>query len=113
MASATKQSSPRQQTLPQMLDLKTVSAAAVSMKATAADSQISISNGPGKGVYPISTFTWLLIPSTFKDSAKAAAMRDFLKWAMTKGQDEAESLDYAKLPSAVAAEVEKRIALIK
>ncbi len=94
-------------------DLKTVSAAAVSARETAADTQISISDGAGKGVYPISTFTWLLIPSAFKDQAKASAMREFLKWAMTKGQDEAETLDYARLPKAVAAEVQKRIALIK
>ncbi len=40
-------------------------------------------------------------------------MRDFLKWAMTKGQDEAETLDYARLPKVVASEVQKRIALIK
>jgi len=94
-------------------DLKTVSAAAVAVKESAADTQISISDGPGKGVYPISTFTWLLIPDTFKDGEKAAAMRNFLKWAMTKGQDEAETLDYARLPKVVAAEVEKRISLIK
>ena len=71
-------------------DLKTVSTAAAPMKATAAESQISISDGPGKGVYPISTFTWLLIPDTFKEATKAGALRKFVKWAVTKGQDEAE-----------------------
>jgi ABC-type phosphate transport system substrate-binding protein len=40
-------------------------------------------------------------------------MKGFLKWAVTKGQEEAESLDYARLPAPVAQEVEKRIALIK
>ncbi len=94
-------------------DLKSVSAAAAAMKESAADSQVSITDAPGKGVYPISTFTWLLVPDTFKDSAKAAAMRGFLKWAVTKGQDEAERLDYARLPAPVATEVEKRISLVK
>jgi phosphate transport system substrate-binding protein len=94
-------------------DLKSVSAAAASMNATAAESQVSITDAPGKGVYPISTFTWLLVPDTFKDSAKATAMKAFLQWAVTKGQNEVEMLDYARLPSVVAAKVEKRISLIK
>ncbi len=94
-------------------DLKTVSAAAASMKEAAADTQVSITDAPGKGVYPISTFTWLLVPDKFKDAQKAAAMKGFLKWAVTKGQDQAESLDYARLPAPVALEVEKRVDLIK
>jgi phosphate transport system substrate-binding protein len=94
-------------------DLKTVSAAAAASQGAAADTQLSITNASGKGVYPISTFTWLLVPDTFKDSGKANAMKGFLKWAVTKGQEEAESLDYARLPAPVAQEVEKRIALIK
>jgi phosphate transport system substrate-binding protein len=94
-------------------DLKSVSAAAAAMKDSAAETQVSITNAPGKGVYPISTFTWLLVPDTFKDAEKAAAMKGFLKWAVTKGQDEVEPLDYAKLPKAVADKVEKRIGLIK
>jgi phosphate transport system substrate-binding protein len=94
-------------------DLKTVSEAAAAMKATAASSQVSITDAPGKGVYPISTFTWLLIPEQLKDSAKAAALKNFVKWATTKGQDEVESLDYARLPSVVAMQVAKRADLIK
>lgn len=98
---------------PVKADLKTVSAAAASMKESAASTQISITDAPGKGVYPISTFTWLLIPEKFKDSQKAAAMKNFVKWAATKGQDEVEALDYARLPPSVAKEVAKRADLIK
>jgi phosphate transport system substrate-binding protein len=94
-------------------DLKTVSAAAAAMKESAADTQVSITDVAGKGVYPISTFTWLLVPDSFKDAEKSAAMKGFLKWAVTKGQDDVESLDYARLPKAVASKVEKRVALIK
>jgi phosphate transport system substrate-binding protein len=82
-------------------DLKTVSAAAAAMKESAADTQVSITDAPGKGVYPISTFTWLLVPDTFKDADKSAAIKGFLKWAVTKGQDNVESLDYARLPKVV------------
>lgn len=53
------------------------------------------------------------MPDTFKDAQKAAAIKGFLKWAVTKGQEQAESLDYARLPAVVAQEVEKRIDLIK
>jgi phosphate transport system substrate-binding protein len=94
-------------------DLKSVSAAAAAMKESAADTQVSITDAPGKGVYPISTFTWLLVPDSFKDAQKAAAIKSFLKWAVTKGQDEVEPLDYARLPKAVASKVEKRVDLIK
>jgi phosphate transport system substrate-binding protein len=94
-------------------DLKTVSAAAAASQGSAANTQVSITNASGKGVYPISTFTWLLVPDTFKDAEKGAAIKGFLKWAVTKGQEQAESLDYARLPVAVAQEVEKRVALIK
>lgn len=94
-------------------DLKSVSAAAAAMKEAAADTQVSITDATGKGVYPISTFTWLLVPNKFKDAEKSAAMKNFLTWAVTKGQDQAESLDYARLPKVIAAKVEKRIALIK
>ncbi len=94
-------------------DLKTVSAAAAAMKESAADTQVSITDAPGKGVYPISTFTWLLVPNKFKDADKAGAMRGFLTWAVSKGQDQVESLDYARLPKVIADKVEKRVALIK
>jgi phosphate transport system substrate-binding protein len=83
------------------------------MKESAAATQISITDAPGKGVYPISTFTWLLIPEKFKDAQKAAAIKGFVKWAATKGQDEVEALDYARLPASVAQEVAKRADLIK
>jgi len=94
-------------------DLKTVSAAAAAMKEAAADTQVSITDASGKGVYPISTFTWLLIPEKSKDPQKAQALKGFVKWAVTKGQDEVEALDYARLPSSVAKEVEKRADMIK
>jgi phosphate transport system substrate-binding protein len=94
-------------------DLKSVTAAAGSVKAMPADFRVSITDQPGSGVYPISTYTWLLVPSKFSDGAKRQAVTGFLKWAVTKGQDSVESLDYARLPQAVVAKEEKQIALIK
>jgi phosphate transport system substrate-binding protein len=77
------------------------------------DFRVSITNSPNPAAYPISTFTWLLIPSHFSDSAKQKAMVGFLHWAISKGQSDVESLDYAKLPPTVVAKEEAAIGKIK
>ena len=82
--------------------LASVSAAAAgSAKEIPDDFRVSITNAPGKAAYPISTFTWLLIPEKFTDAAKRDALKGFLKWALADGQNYAESLSYAKLPKEV------------
>jgi phosphate transport system substrate-binding protein len=63
-----------------------------------ADYRVSITNPPGKGVYPISSFTWLLVTTTPRDAAKDKVMKGFLKWAVTDGQKFNEGLGYARLP---------------
>ncbi len=97
-----------------LADLKSVTeAAAGAAKSMPADFRVSIVNAPGKGVYPISTFTWLLIPETISDAQKKKVLVGFLKWAITKGQDYVEALDYARLPKEVVAKELKAISLIK
>ena len=66
-----------------------------------ADFRVSITNAEGKGVYPISSFTWLLLYESPKDKAQSKVMVDFLKWALTDGQKFAGTLGYAPLPEAV------------
>ncbi|MEO8258835.1 MAG: phosphate ABC transporter substrate-binding protein PstS [Acidobacteriota bacterium] len=66
-----------------------------------ADFRVSITNAEGKGVYPISSFTWLLLYENPKDKAPAKVMVDFVKWALTDGQKFAGQLGYAPLPEAV------------
>ena len=61
-------------------------AAAEAAKAMPADFRVSITNAPGKGVYPISSFTWMLLYENPKDKAQAKTMVDFMKWALTDGQ---------------------------
>src|SRR6185503_11238380 len=56
--------------------LASVTAAAAGMKEMPDDFRVSITNAPGKGVYPISSFTWLLIPSKIADPAKKTAIKD-------------------------------------
>jgi phosphate transport system substrate-binding protein len=66
-----------------------------------ADFRVSITNAEGKGVYPISSFTWLLLYENPKDKAQSKAMVDFVKWALADGQKFAPELGYAPLPPEV------------
>ena len=65
------------------------------------DFRVSITNAPGKGVYPISSFTWILLDENPKDKTKAKALVDFMKWALSDGQKFAPALGYAPLPDGV------------
>jgi phosphate transport system substrate-binding protein len=65
------------------------------------DYRISIVNAPGKEVYPISSFTWILAYEKQADAAKRQRLKDFLKWALNEGQSLAPALDYAPLPEAM------------
>jgi len=76
-------------------------AAAAAATQMPADFRVSITNAPGKGVYPISSFTRLLLYETAKAKAQAKTMVDFLKWALADGQKLAPELGYAPLPEAV------------
>ena len=78
-------------------------AAAAASKAMPPDFRVSITNAPGKGVYPVSSFTWLLFYQDPKDKPRAKIMVDFLKWALTDGQKYAGELGYAPLPKEVIA----------
>jgi phosphate transport system substrate-binding protein len=88
-------------------------AAAASAKAMPADFRVSITNAPGEGSYPISSFTWLLIPTHSADPAKGKALADFLSWMLDHGQSEAATLSYAPLPKPVQDMVRKTITQIK
>jgi phosphate transport system substrate-binding protein len=95
-------------------DLASVSAAAAATaKFMPDDFRVSITNPEGKAAYPIASFTWLLIPSKFADTAKRDAVKDFLKWMMTDGQQYCEGLSYAKLPKEVVTMELKAIAKIE
>lgn len=84
-------------------NLPTITAAASSIESIPDDFRISITDPPAKDAYPISTYTWLLVPAKNADRQKQHTMAAFLKWALTKGQDMVEGLEYAKLPAAVIA----------
>ncbi|MGB7846111.1 MAG: phosphate ABC transporter substrate-binding protein PstS [Candidatus Acidiferrum sp.] len=91
-------------------DLASVTAAAAgAAKDIPDDFRVSITNAPGKTAYPISTFTWLLVPSKIQDGGKRDAIKGFLKWMLADGQSYAEGLSYAKLPKEVIEKEKKAI----
>jgi phosphate transport system substrate-binding protein len=93
--------------------LESVSAAAASAPKMPADFRVSITNAPGKDAYPISSFTWLLIPAQSKDAAKGKILADFLSWMLTDGQKMTSTLAYAPLPDNVAEKVKEAIKQVK
>jgi len=93
--------------------LEGVTAAAASAPKMPADFRVSITNAPGKDAYPISTFTWLLIPVQSKDPAKGKILADFLNWMVSDGQKLTTALSYAPLPENVAAKVKDTIKQVK
>jgi phosphate transport system substrate-binding protein len=93
--------------------LDSVTAAAASSKEMPDDFRVSITNAPGKDAYPISSFTWLLIPEKIADPTKKKAIKDFLSWMLADGQAMTSALSYAPLPKAVVAKEMKAIAKIQ
>jgi phosphate transport system substrate-binding protein len=88
-------------------------AAAGAAKNMPADFRVSITNAPGKTAYPISSFTWLLIPDKIGDATKRETIKAFLKWMLTTGQNDTAGMSYASLPAPVVAKEMKQIAEIK
>ena len=65
------------------------------------DFRVSITNAPGPGAYPLSSFTWLLLYTEPTEKTHARAMNEFMKWALTDGQKYATELGYAPLPQSL------------
>ena len=93
--------------------LEGVTAAAASSPKMPADFRASITNAPGKDAYPISSFTWLLIPQQSKDPAKGKILADFLNWMVTDGQKMTNALSYSPLPDNVAQKVKEAIKQVR
>ncbi|MGB8473682.1 MAG: phosphate ABC transporter substrate-binding protein PstS [Candidatus Acidiferrum sp.] len=88
-------------------------AAAGAAKNMPADFRVSITNAPGKDAYPISSFTWLLIPSKISDAAKRNAIKGFITWMVSDGQNFTEALAYARLPHQVVAQELKALSKVQ
>jgi phosphate transport system substrate-binding protein len=62
---------------------------------------VSLVNAPGAQTYPITTWTYLLVPGHWADCRKANAFAGLVTWALTRGGDMAKELHYATLPDQV------------
>jgi phosphate transport system substrate-binding protein len=93
--------------------LESVTAAAASAPKMPADFRVSITNAPGKDAYPISSFTWLLIPAQSKDASHGKILADFLNWMVTDGQKMTAALSYAPLPEGVVQKEKEAIKQIR
>jgi phosphate transport system substrate-binding protein len=92
--------------------MDTVSEAAAGVKMPD-DFRVSITNATGKNAYPISSFTWMLIPANISDASKAKEIKAFLGWMLTDGQKVAPSLDFAALPKPVVEKEQKQLAALR
>ena len=76
---------------------------------TSSDYRVSVVNAPGANAYPISSFTWLLVYQRQVDPTKGRQLVDFIRWALTEGQQAASRLDYAPLPGNLAGQLGSRL----
>jgi phosphate transport system substrate-binding protein len=95
-------------------ELSSVTAAAAeAARSMPDDFRVSITNAPGESSYPISSFTWVLVPAKIADTAKRQALVAFLKWGLADGQAFADSLSYSRLPDAVIQKTQSAISRIQ
>ena len=98
---------------PTLASVTAAAAGAVAKLPANTDYRISIVNPPGRGVYPIASFTWILVYEHPKDPARAKKLVDFLRWAYTDGESMAAPLDYAPLPKSMIAKLQQRLGTVQ
>jgi phosphate transport system substrate-binding protein len=77
------------------------------------DFRVSLANAPGKDAYPLTSYTWLLVPGRFERPEKGHALREFLSWMLVAGQAIVPSFGYAPVPSKVLALEQQQIKLVR
>ena len=75
----------------------------------AKDFNLVMTNAPGANAYPITATTFILMPKQPKDKAKSDAALSFFRYALEKGQPQANKLDYVPLPAALVKQIETYI----
>ena len=98
---------------PSIASVTAAAAGAAAKLPPTTDYRISIVNAPGAGVYPISSFTWIIAYAKQADAAKGKKLTDFLRWALSEGQGMESSLDYAPLPEGMRTALLTRVDSIK
>jgi phosphate transport system substrate-binding protein len=99
--------------LPSIESITAAGAGVASKLPATSDLRVSLVNPPGRGAYPISAWTFILIYQNQTDPIKGKKLIDFLRWAIHDGQVSAASLDYAPLPKNIVAMLDKRLATVR
>lgn len=73
----------------------------------------SLANPDGSGVYPIASFSYILVYEDTNEADHGRALAEFLWWAIHDGQKYAAELHYAPLPPKVVARVEARLKTLR
>ncbi len=92
--------------------LETIAAAVAGAGEIRNDFTVSLVDPPGRGAYPIASFTWLVVPARIEDDTKRKAIVDFLRWMLNPGQRQAAALGYLALPRDIVSEEESAIARV-
>ena len=93
--------------------LESIAAAVSHSVKISGDFKVSIVDAPGAGVYPISTFTWVVVPAHIEDGTKRKALTGFLRWMVGPAQRQAAALGYLPIPKDVASKEDAAIARIQ
>ena len=98
---------------PTVANVQAAASAAIASLPADTDYRVSIVNAEGAQAYPISSFTWLLVYRDQADSVKGRKLVDFIRWALTEGDEEAAALHYAPLPDEMQDAVLARLETVR
>ena len=99
---------------PSIASVTAAAAGAAAKLPATTDYRVSIVNASGAGVYPISSFTWIILYAKPADAAKGKKVTDFLKWALSaEGQGMEAPLDYAPLPDKMRSDLLAKLDTVK
>jgi phosphate transport system substrate-binding protein len=88
-------------------------AAALASATLPANLRVFITDPEGDGSYPIVTYTWWLVHTSYDKAGEADTIKTLATWCLTDGQKLSDSLGYLPLPAAVVAKVQAAVATIK
>jgi phosphate transport system substrate-binding protein len=113
MATAMMKNAAGEFVAPSIASVTTAAAGAAAKLPATTDYRVSIVNAAGAGVYPISSFTWIILYEKQSDPAKGKKLVDFLKWALSDGQAMEAPLDYAPLPDKMRSDLMAKLDTVK
>ena len=65
-----------------------------------------MTDAPGENAYPITATSFIIMYKQPKDLARAKIARDFFRWSLENGQEQAAALNYVPIPSPLVRQIE-------